>query len=230
MAGRVHKMAPGAITMARFKRLQALNPLFAQGGYTLSELAARFGVGIDAIAEDRDYIMDNWWREEEHEKTKDKRLQRLKELEQLKRLALESYHRSRHDKEEITTRFDKKPCEECGGTGRLPKCRCLNCDGIGYNTEEVVLRKISGQAGDASFLRVAVTCVTEMVKMEALYKRQPVKVQHVVTGMTHFLQADRLSNVDPNLIIDAKASIARLEQATLLSGENESELDQTSTQ
>jgi len=212
--GRQRKLSPGSISLERFERLQKLNPILAQGGYTLVDLAARFGVTVTMIAADRDYIMDNWWREDECTSTKDKRLLRIKELEQIKRYALESYIRSRLDKEEVTTRYDKKPCEECNGTGRLPQCKCLNCDGIGYVCEEVISRKVSGNPGEAAFLSVAKNCVIEICKMEALYKRPEVKVQHVISGNAQFKKVSGIfDEVDPNLIIEAKAAIARIEDA-----------------
>lgn len=212
--GKARRLPPSTISKERFERLSKLNPLFAQGGYTLSELATRFGITTTQVAADRDYIMENWWREEENEKTRDKRLQRIKELEQVKRLALESYYRSRQDDEEITTRYDKKPCEECHGTGRLPKCKCINCEGIGYVTEEIITRKVKGRPGSAEFLSVAKACVTEICKIEALYKRPELKVQHVITGVVrHGLDEERYRDIDPNLVIDAKASLARLEEA-----------------
>ena len=210
---------PGAISSDRFERLQKLNSLFAQGGYTMTELASRFGVTPAIIARDRDFIRDNWWREEENKKTRDKRLQRLKELEQVKRLALESYHRSRQDREELTTRYDKTLCEECNGTGKLPKCTCLNCEGIGYVTEEIITRKVSGTPGDAAFLNVAKSVVVEMCKLEALHKQPELKVQHVISGgVRHSVDIEqRYKDVDPELVIQAKAALARLEEAAKVS-------------
>jgi len=209
--------APGVISKDRYERLRALNPLFAQGGYTLAELSARFGVSMPVISEDRDYIMANWWRSEAYEETKDARLLRVKELEQIKRFALESYYRSRQDKEEVTTRYDKKECEECHGTGKLPKCRCLNCEGIGYVTEEIISRKVSGNPGDAAFLNTARGCLVDICRLEALFKEPEVKVQHVISGgITHSHSLEnKYRDVDPNLVMDAKRAMALLEEAVM---------------
>jgi len=192
-----------------------MNPLIAQGGYSLQELAARFGVTPAMIAIDKDYIIKHWWASERNEETKLLRVQRIAELEQIKRLALESYHRSRQDKEEIKTRYDNVLCEDCNGTGRLPQCKCLNCDGTGRVNEEVVTRKVSGSAGESSWLEVARKCTVEIAKMEALYAQPEVKVQHVISGeVSHSLSLEeRFKEADPELIIQAKAAMARLTES-----------------
>lgn len=214
----VVRRAPGSISIERYARLCKLNPLIAQGGYSTNELADRFGVTSQVIILDKRYIIENWWKSERQEEVKELRLQRIKELEQIKRFALESYHRSRQDSEKITTKYDKVQCEECNGTGKLPLCKCLNCDGTGYVNEEVVLREVKGQAGDSSFLGIAHKCVAEIAKMEALYASPEVKVQHVVSGEVRHTAAleEKYKNVDPELIMAAKVALARLEEAKMV--------------
>ncbi len=206
---------PGCLTKERYIRLQALNPLLAQGTYTMQELATRFGVNINVICGDRDYIYENWWKSEHREEVEDERARRIKELEYIKRLALESYFRSRQDHEETTTRYDKRICEECEGTGKLPKCTCINCEGLGYVMEEIITRKISGQAGDNAFLQTARAITLDVCKMQALFKNPEVKVQHVVSANVHHTVAleEKYEDVDPELILQAKIALARLEQA-----------------
>ena len=208
--------APGTISIERYRRLQVLNDCFSRGGYTLNELAARFGVTMGVIAEDRRYIMENWWAEEENHATRDKRLQRIKELEQIKRFALESYTRSRQDKEKLTTKFDTNKCENCED-GKTAFGKCLDCEGTGYVHEEVVTREITGQAGDASFLKVAKDCVTELLKVEALYMQPEVKVQHVLSGeIRHRTDSHkRFEGIDPDSVIEAKVVLAKLEMKAM---------------
>ncbi len=208
--------APGCLSRERYIRLQKLNSLFASGSYTLTELATRFGVSVPVILGDRDYIYENWWKSEHREEVAEARFQRVKELEHIKKLALESYFRSRQDKEEVTTRYDKVECEECKGTGRLPKCKCIACEGLGYVIEEVVTRKIAGQAGDCAFLETARKVTLDICKLEALFKDPEVKVQHVVSAnVRHSVQLEeRFAGVDPELILQAKVALARLEQAS----------------
>lgn len=214
MAG-IARRAPNTLTLERYERLQRMNPLIAQGGYSLAELSARFGVTSAQIMQDKDYIINHWWKSERQEEVKLLRIQRITELEQIKRRALESYHRSRQDKEEVTTRYDNVLCEDCNGTGRLPQCKCLNCDGTGRVNEEVVTRKVSGQAGDSPFLEVARKCTVEIAKMEALYAQPEVKVQHVVSGGAEITMTieQKYKEADPELIIQAKAALARLEES-----------------
>jgi DnaJ-class molecular chaperone len=207
---------PGAISRERYVRLQKLNPLLASGAYTLAELANRFGVNPGVIYADREYIYQNWWKSEHREEVAEARLQRIKELEHIRKLALESYHRSRQDKEEVTTRFDKKECDECGGSGKLPKCTCIACEGLGYVMEEVMTRKVQGQPGSCEFLEEARKITIDICKIEALFKDPEVKVQHVVSGdVKHSVELEkRFTDVDPELIIQAKLALARLEQAS----------------
>lgn len=215
MAGFQGRTAPGTITLERYQRLQRMNPLIAQGGYSLQELATRFGIAVPVAKADKDYIISHWWKSERQEEVKLLRIQRITELEQIKRLALESYHRSRQDREEVTTRYDDKLCEDCNGTGRLPQCKCLNCDGTGRINEEIVSRKVSGSAGEAAWLEVARKCTVEIAKMEALYAQPEVKVQHVISGEASVTMTieQRYKEADPELIIQAKAALARLEES-----------------
>jgi hypothetical protein len=207
--------SPGVLSRDRYVRLQKLNPLLAQGTYTLTELAARFGVSTPIIMGDRDYIYENWWKSEHREEVAELRLQRVKELEYIKRLALESYHRSRQDKEEVTTRYDKVECDECKGTGRLPKCKCIACEGLGYVMEEIITRKVTGSPGDCAFLELARKTTMDLCKLEALFKDPEVKVQHVVSAdVRHSVRLEeKFADVDPELILQAKIALARLEQA-----------------
>ena len=205
----------GTITGGRYRRLRALNPIIVTDNYVIEELAVRFGVSKDTIINDRVYIMSNWWRMEECEATREERLKQVEFLKMTRRLALESYHRSRQDKEEITTRYDDKLCEDCNGTGKLPLCKCLNCEGTGHVTEEVVQRKISGQAGDASFLAEARRCTEAICKLMGLNKPVEERHHYIVEGNVdhEFIVDEKYEHVDPLLIIEAKAAMARLEEA-----------------
>ncbi len=205
---------PGTLTRERYDRLQKLNHLLAQGTYSMDELATRFGVGKQTILNDTNYIYQKWWVSEHREEVRDARLQRVKELEYIKRLALESYSRSRKDKEQVVTRYEKEECEECGGTGRLPKCKCIACEGIGYTLAEVVSRKVEGQAGDNAFLETARKVTMDICKLEALFKQPEVKVQHVISGdVRHTVDLEeKYRDVDPELILEAKVALARLER------------------
>ena len=204
------------LTKERYERLNKLNVLLAQGGYSMPELARRFGVADPVIYADRTYIMENWWKDREEHDTTVMRLHRVKELEQLKRLALESYYRSREDKSETTTSYEKKTCEECDGTGRLPKCKCIACDGLGYAMEEKVITKVSGRAGSAEFLHEARACVQEIAKLEALYKIPEQRNVHIFSGAvahTHVQLEKKYAGVDHELILRAKVAMALLEEA-----------------
>jgi len=108
------------------------------------------------------------------------------------------------------------PCEECGGTGKLPKCKCIACEGLGFVNEEVISRKVQGQPGDAAFLNVAKEVVKEMCRLEALYKQPDVKVQHVVSGELEYAHRfDGYEGVDPEKLLAAKRALDELEMTTV---------------
>jgi hypothetical protein len=203
------------LTVGRLIRLRALNPIFATDNYVLEELAARFGVSIATILLDREYIQTKWWAREEDERTISERMKQVEFLKMTRRLAIESYHRSRKDEEEITTKFNDVPCDSCNGTGKLPLCKCLDCDGTGRKTEEVVQRKVRGQAGDASFLSEARRCTETICKLMGLNAPERVAIQHVVKGsVEHTIELEeKYRKADPELILQAKAALARLEES-----------------
>lgn len=205
--------ARGTISIEKYRRLHALNPIFATDNYVISELAARFGVTESTIIADRQYIMKKWWPREECQTTLSEREKQAETYKLLRAMAIESFKRSKQDKEEITTRFDDKVCEDCNGTGRLPQCKCLNCDGTGHVTEEVIVRKVTGQAGDASFLREARACTDSICRLLALDKPAEEKITHVVKGTLNHKIEDKYADADPEAILEAKAALARLRES-----------------
>jgi hypothetical protein len=162
------KAKRGVITAERYRRLRILNPIFAADNYVLEELATRFGVGVDVIIRDREYIHTVWWAREACEETIGEREKQAQFYKMLRHDLYESWKMSKKGKEKITSRFVDKECDECHGTGRLPQCKCLNCDGTGHVTEEVITREVDGSPGDVSYAREARACTDSICKLLCL--------------------------------------------------------------
>jgi hypothetical protein len=207
--------AAGIMKAERFRRLRILNPIFATDNYVLPELAARFGVSVQTILNDREYIQKKWWTKEENEATLGEREKQAQFYKMLRHELYESWKMSRKGKEKITSRFVDKECDECHGTGRLPQCKCLNCDGTGHVTEEIITREVDGSPGDVSYAREARACTDSICKLLGLNKPVVEKIEHHVDH-EHKVSLDlseKYRNADPEAVLAAKAAIARLEES-----------------
>jgi len=107
------------------------------------------------------------WRERTEESLEDMRMNRIHQIENIALLALNSYEASRDIKTEHTV--VEKVCSVCDGLGtdedkpgEVEKCR--RCDGSGVEVQSTM--KKTGQAGDASHLRLAKECFVEAAKIE----------------------------------------------------------------
>jgi hypothetical protein len=206
------KAKRGVITAERYRRLRILNPIFAADNYVLEELATRFGVGVDVIIRDREYIHTVWWAREACEETIGEREKQAQFYKMLRHDLYESWKMSKKGKEKITSRFVDKECDECHGTGRLPQCKCLNCDGTGHVTEEVITREVDGSPGDVNYAREARACTDSICKLLGLNRPVVEKIEHHVDH-EHKVSLDlseKYRNADPEAVLAAKAAIARL--------------------
>jgi hypothetical protein len=226
--------APGILTAERYRRLRALNPILATDNYVLQELANQFGVTVQTILNDREYIQKVWWTREENESTLGEREKQAEMYKMLRREALESWKLSKKGREEITTRFVDKPCEDCNSTGStMPGVKCFNCDGTGHVTEEVTLKKVDGSPGDPSYIREARQCTDSICKLLGLNKPVVEKIQHHIDHEhKHIVKLDsRFDDADPEDLLAVKAALARLEESskqktiegTVVKKENEDE-------
>lgn len=203
------------MTAERYRRLHALNQIFATDNYVLPELAARFGVSVQTIINDREYIQKNWWTREENETTLGEREKQAEFYKMLRRELYESWKMSKKGKEKITSRFVDKECEECHGTGKLPLCKCLNCDGTGHVTEEIITREVDGSPGDVSYAREARACTDSICKLLGLNKPVVEKIQHHIDHEhKHIVKLEtKYADADPEDILAAKAAFSRLEES-----------------
>lgn len=149
------------------KYLSRLEHRLLRGVTSAVELSAAFNKPLNAMHKDIAKVRERWLKnspkEAEHAK-----VTRIRQLEHVAILALDSYQRSRQDVEEITS--VKKRCMACGGTGKIDRKPapedCGDCGGTGMTTVET--RRVKGQAGDAGFLKVARECFVEAGKIEGV--------------------------------------------------------------
>lgn len=160
--------------LQRRKRRQEIERRLCEGGMMSMadrrEFAARWGVSVSQITADVGKIIRRWkFADEKH--SENLRLVRRRELERVRQLAAESYWRSRQDEIEITTEMTTEPCEDCSGTGIDLEADdfCERCDGNGERLVEKVRKKIKGQAGDSSFLKIMGWTVVEQARLEGLH-------------------------------------------------------------
>ena len=137
----------------RDRRRRVTKAILERPGITQRELAAKEGVKQNTISGDIKVIMDEWVNTDVR-RTKVKVAYLSHQLLHLISESYQSYLRSRQDEEEVTTRIEPHPCRDCKSTGKINDKECKRCEGTGKMNEEIVTRRIKGQAGDATFIRV----------------------------------------------------------------------------
>jgi len=155
-------------SIARQKRLQQLTHDVLDGGYVSNhELASRHGISDSLLCQDLKLIR-MMMEDETEEGAKFGKNKKIKQLEMNAARALRSYERSKQDHEETSTRHEKRTCTECKGKRELQK-ECEECEGRGWHHEELITRKVSGQAGDPRFLAEYRNCMTDICKLQGYY-------------------------------------------------------------
>lgn len=224
-----YKMKEDSETLARRRRLDVV---LARGGYTAVELGSMFNVSEVIIEEDIQFIEQNWWARREGTRTADVRARRLRELEYVRRLALESYERSRKDETVTTTEFVDEECDDCGGTGSGKFGVCLGCEGRKFKTKEINKTEVHGTPGDPAFLSVAVQVSKELCKIDGVYEVTQKHIKHTVAGHVSHEHAVGdgqaaidYSKADPELVLKARLALRKLEVAAKASRAAEARAD-----
>jgi hypothetical protein len=108
-------------------------------------------------------------------------------------------------------------CETCDGTGMKGSNGewCKACEGEGEIKSEVTTTKVSGQAGDSSFLRIAQAAMAEVNRLQGLHKvrNKTNKSDPLRAEVLHMhLGADsaKYLNASADAIIDAKSALEKL--------------------
>lgn len=200
-------------------RLVKIEQLLRKGITNQNALAARLGISQPTVSKYVAEIYDNWLHDNPRSARK-ARMLRVRQLEHVAVQAIDSYERSRKDQEEVTTVYQPVRCKGCKGTGwkdgkEETEKWCEYCDGSGTTLQEVVTRKIKGQAGDAAFLKTAKDAIAECAKIMGLYRKEKKEEKPLEGGNTFVMidgrQAD-LSTVSSNLLLQAREALYRLTQ------------------
>ena len=198
----------------RDRTLVRLEKLMLNGITNLTELAAAFGLSRPTLKTMVEEVERTWLENERHDAVLEREF-RCKQLEQLVQKALNSYERSRQDSEEISYTF--AICGVCDGSGDIKKDGvtqdCVTCGGDGKIRVESV--KIKGQAGDASFLRVAKDCIVECARIKGLYPdgRSSVAIRKLISSSQEVGGA--IQSKIEELYVDAPAEVLIKAMASL---------------
>jgi len=161
MPRRTGHLTPLAIT--RLKRIALMRKDMLNGLTNQAQLAIRHGVSISTTHKDVHTILREM-NEESKELGKREFALSLHRLEDNIKEASMAWERSKENKEEIRTEYQKRKCQDCQGTGiedgeEDGEEWCVRCEGKGEYIEEVVTTKVTGQAGDVSFLKERRECI-----------------------------------------------------------------------
>lgn len=200
----------------RRKRRREVERALVEGGCRSTaereEMGARWGVGRTTIDADVRAVLARW--EFQDRRYSDKlRLARRKELEHIRKLAAESYWRSRQDEIEITTEMVLAACSVCSGSGLAAGDFCPACDGNGEVMVEKVRKRVRGQAGDSSFLKVMGWTVVEQAKLEGLHvERKEVEVSGQVEHLHAHASITRedLARLTDDQLLELEAAQRRI--------------------
>ena len=199
----------------KWERRRRLMREYIEGNWTYKhELAVRHGVSDTTIGTDL-RVIEAILREEMTEEAIMDRDRRVKQHESVIGKSFVAFERSRQDHEEISTRYEKRPCRKCKGDEEKMES-CEACEGKGYSIEEAITRKVIGQAGDPRFLGVIQKGLAEICRLKGYY---PEKKTYVKTETTAIIGRERYRNVDPELILQQRRLTVQIEQAA--SGEKE---------
>lgn len=186
-------------------------------GARLNQITAALHCSNSTVAKCVNLVRKRWLRDDIRQ-SRQKRSQRVKQLEQNAQRALASFERSRNDSEKITTTYRRVKCKQCEGSGVGGKGKlCKACEGKGTLTVEDVTKHVQGQAGDAQFLRVFKECIVEAAKIEGTYDASKTPSRLLAAAPKHLhLHGVDLTNASPETILRAKQALADLSESARL--------------
>ncbi len=218
--------------IAARQRREQVEKLWLEGVFSQRRIATELGASVKTVEKDLKHIHDTWAREDIR-KSSVRRAQFVRRMEMAGRLALESFEVSKQQAEETTTQSIPRRCRDCKGAEKVngSRTKCPACSGKGTVTVEVVTKRVKGQAGDPSFLKVYKDCMTEIARVKGLYpKEKPggpalfgngAKVA-IVGGVDY-------SKVSPESVLQARQALLEVAESAKANALNaESTFDHTS--
>jgi hypothetical protein len=183
--GKISVQQAGAIVAARKRQLIRIRRRRAKvrdllfKGHNQCTIAKMVGVSDYAISKDVEFILKEWY---DNEKTKTQYLFKLfiKRYEAAAQQALDAFEKSKKNEESITTSWVRRPCGKCSGTGKgavrlmlddmkRKELPCKTCQGTGEILVEDSVKRVKGQAGDSTLLRMYLDSTREAARISGLY-------------------------------------------------------------
>ena len=163
------------IDARRLERVLQVEESLLKGQTNKAEIAKQYGISVKMVEKDI-FLITREWKRVSLETSKQKRTKRVKQLENIVRLAVEGYYRSMEPEEEVTTTKSTFVCSYCRGSGYRTedneRVTCPKCDGEGMVTETKVSTRLrggrKGTKGDSSFLTAAGKAFQEIAKIEGI--------------------------------------------------------------
>jgi len=142
---------------------------------------------------------------------------RIKQLEDVQAKANLAWERSKQNSEELRIQYVKVKCPDCKGTGMQEdkETWCESCEGKGNVSEELLTRRVVGQAGEPRFLSLVNECIKEISRLNGLYpekgktgdKESPEGDKHL---HLHLGEGDK---VDPDILIQMRRLMIQAEES-----------------
>jgi len=140
---------------------------------------------------------------------------RIKQLEDVQAKANLAWERSKQNSEELRIQYVKVKCRDCKGTGMQKDGAtwCESCEGSGRVTDEVVSRRVTGQAGEPRFLSLVNECVKEISRLNGHYPERRRK-QDDPEGDKHLhLHLGEGVRMDPEILIQMRGLMIQVEES-----------------
>lgn len=184
-------------------------------GMSHNDIADRLGVTKLTVINDSKAI----WREQRDFDRATTRRKLTKRVAQLEHKLYESYmawERSKRNEETITTDYIDRECQTCNGTGfdGTGKQWCVDCDGLGKKTQEVLHRKVRGQAGDAAHMNAMLKALDQICKMEGHYVDKVHIKQDVRKRIMHIQGNIDLDRVPADVLADLRLAMLKASEAS----------------
>lgn len=173
-----------------------------------TQIAAALGITLMRVCQIEDQLMDEWLKED-ITTARRKRARYVRQQKLGAFLALAAFERSRQDAETITTEYIPRKCPDCedGMVGANLDQWCPRCKGEGQIIVEHISRKVTGQAGDSTFLANYRASIAEAAKMEGAYFRDKVSKKRerpLIEQHLHIQGGIDYSKLPDQLLLEAK--------------------------
>ncbi len=204
-----------AISAKRYKRCREVEKELLRGETRVSHLAKKFGVSRQTIFNDLQIIRKQWSLTYTGQEWAHRRIQRISQLEELFRLAIESFENSKRPTIKTDTKYSINVCRNCGGGGIDEDLDdyCYDCDGTGECMVKTSESTVKHSNGDNAFLSTAQKTLAEIGKLEGLYVNRSEVHGDIHVTTDGGLEENPYQDADPEALQKALAAFRELEKS-----------------